>query len=178
MTEKELFIKFCKMNKLMPFLMTKFYEKKPKIYKRQNGKYSQYECNFDEYFHSKLISCCTFFNLYHLFHKIFDELTSWGTETNDEYKKALRKWKYFVRSNVFCKNIEIGDTIIYSFYNGGPKMEAVVKEVFKQYSTALVTNKEEKYDKVVYLDWIEEVNGNKFKKDYYIKYKGKTYGID
>ena len=79
---------------------------------------------------------------------------------------------------MFCKNIEIGDTIIYSFYSGGSKIEAVVKEVFKQYSTALVTNKEEKYDRVVHLDWIEEVNGNKFKKEYYIKYKGKTYGID
>ena len=51
MTEKELFIKFCKMNKLMPFLMTKFYKKQPIAYKRLNGTYVEYKCNFDDYFY-------------------------------------------------------------------------------------------------------------------------------
>ena len=164
------------MNKLMPFLMTKFYKTEPSLYKKYNGIYCQYKCNFDEYFASKLRGGYTVTDL---FYNVFNELTRWGTDANDDYRKCLRKWRYFVNNNVKYKTIKPGDKIEYSFFANDMRIKkAVVKEVYPQSGTVLVYDEEDRCNRIVYLGWIKRVNGNDFKIDYYIKYKGKTYGLD
>ena len=176
MTEKELFIKFCKMNKLMPFLMTKFYKKQPIAYKRLNGTYVEYKCNFDDYFSSKVKNNYPILDLYH---EIFNELTKWGTEGNDTYRKGLKKWRYFVKNNAKLKSIKYGDKVTFSYFsNDTNDINATVKEIYPEHGTALIKYEDDGIDRTIFISWIKKLNGEDFKKDYYIKYKGKTYGLD
>ena len=176
MTDKELFIKFCKMNKLMPFLMTKFYKKEPQLFKKYNGVYTQCKCNFDEYFKSKTRSGLKIIDLYYC---IFNELTRWGTEANDDYRRCLRKWRYFVKNNVKYKTLKPGDKITYGcILDGVTQEDCTVKEIYPEYGTVSVFCPSENRNRTIYLGWVRNVNGKPFVVDYYIKYKNKTYGIN
>ena len=161
----------------MPFLIKRFYDKAPTLYMKRNGIYSSAKCNFDDYFKAK--SMRFHHSMIDVFFDVFSELTNYGHDTNELYRKGLRKWRYFVKNNVKIKTIKPGDNVefFYNFLDHEVK-NGIVKTVYIETGIAIVKDSETNTDKSVNMYMINKVNGEPLSYDYYIKYKNKTYGIN
>lgn len=175
MTNKEVFLKFCKLNKMMPYLVKKFYDTKIEdfIYNKDLNAYVNRRLTFDEHFNR----CVRYNGLNGLYFEVFARLTNYGYNGTEEYRKSLKRWSYFVRNNVFLKDnvLNVGDEIEIRTFPGDT-LKLTVTHVSVPYSS--VSAKNERCNKTIYFSDILTVNGKKFEPDYYLKIKRKTYGID
>lgn len=92
--------------------------------------------------------------------------------SNDEYYKAARCWRRFVRNNVILKNdVKKGDKVKFV----GRNSSYAFIEFAKGYRDVIVRNLENNRLCTFRVKEIEKINDEDFAADFYIKFKGKIY---
>lgn len=176
MTEKELFLKFCKIQGILPILKKWFYEREPMIWVCQDSKYYQVKCDFNEYFKQKNRN----HDLADLYYRVFCDITPGRCVNNETYKACFRRWRYFVKNNVILKSLKPGDVVKYDWWNAGDNTcTGVVRDIMNDYGNVNVSETMESDRKrTIAMHHIISVNDEKPVFDYCIKYKNKVYGLD
>lgn len=178
MDKKEIFLKFCKMNGIIPMVMAGFYREKPKLwmYHKESSKYIMEHVTFDNFFKCLVRAN----NLSWLFNVIGNKLFTKEFKRSNEYKRLLRRWEYFISHNVFIKesSLKIGDEILANEWDTTRrgKIEKISVQTETVSVSFLDTPTNRTINSTLYLNSILEVNNKKPEIKYYIKYKNKVYG--
>ena len=169
MTLKEVFLYFCKENKILGIIMI--------LYNTYLGRANNRKLTFQEVFDSKMrysSTSCLLSNFSWIGNEYLDEL--FGAEGMTRFSKALRKWDYFCKHNIDCVHtLQVGDSVSFKY--------DVALNVFKLYH-GVVTNIDTISDgrvlittsdfrKLVYVHDIVICNNTPCKVEYYIKKRGK-----
>lgn len=176
MTEKEIFLKFCKLNKMMPYLVGKFYSSKvcDIMFDCKLNMYINRPLMFNEYFEK----ITKFSSMNSLFFDVFSRLTNYGYNGNEEYRKSVRKWDYFVKNNLFINenSLKVGDVVEARNFPG-QIAKLKVEKISIPHSN--ITGYDENNKKrIVNFSDVFTVNGEAFKPNYYFKIRRKLYGIN
>lgn len=180
MDKKEVFLKFCKMNGIMPIIMAEFYMKKPKLwmYHKELKRYILEEVGFENFF--KCLSRSNDFE--GLFRILTSRIFSREYKNSKEYKNLAKKWIYFIEKNVLIKDnsLKVGDEVLINNWNSTKKGN--VTKILVNYDCIEISYPNKPHDGICTLvtpfSTIAEINNKKPDIRYYIKYKGKTYGTN
>lgn len=170
----EVFVKYCKIKHIMPEMKGIVGNKYIKWYT-----YNSFSCMY-EYSNAdfktlvnNVVKDCGFKLVFHNVEKYFNR-----TCNKEEYLKAKRTWEYFVKNNIKVKNpIQKGDKVTVVLYDNRTEADYYFDDFYIGYETVILTSE---IGAKVYMspNNIRKVNDKEFRMDYYIKWKGKEYGID
>ena len=171
----EVFVKYCKLKGIMSHI------KNIENYGYSTEyKYTEYR-NYKKTFSSITDSLSRTFKNKGFFWMFCDlECLCWSRITecnnylyhNEDYVKASKSWRRFVRNNVKLKNEpKKGDIVKISHRDN----EFLFDGFSRGYKCIDVINQDFNYKATYDVNFIESINGEDFKMDFYIKFNGKTY---
>ena len=171
MEPTEVFLKYCKIRGILPDIKCIENYKKLNTFLLWDGR-------------DKPLSLRSFINgvakVYGFSSLFYDIERNWRKYPNNEnYLKAKKMWSGFVRKNIFLKNVpKIGDEV--KIVDPSMRDVNIIKGEFLHFdpSYQFVTIKLNNCGTTATFRArnIESVNGEPYKLDFYIKWKGKEYG--
>lgn len=162
MTIQEVFLWFCKEQDILPYVMISFYDS---IRETQNE-------SFSNFFQRKL----DIYSLEYMIPIFCDILFNKDRAKKNINKINLcRKWYYFVSNNVkLDTKINIGNEITYTdFHDTNITCNGRIVYINLQYRYVIIRN-----GLSIPFRRILKVNNEPFIEKYYIKRRGKIYGVD
>ena len=162
MTIQEAFLWFCREQDILPYVMISFYDL---MREKENE-------SFSNFFQTKL----DIYSLEYMIPIFFDILFKKDrTKKNIDKTNLCRKWYYFVNNNVkFNSKINIGDEITYTHYRDTNIIfNGRITYINLKYRYVIITN-----GLSVPFRRILKVNNESFIEKYYVKRRGKIYGLD
>jgi len=162
MTIQEVFLWFCREQDILPYVMISFYDL---MQEKQNE-------SFSNFFQTKL----DIYSLEYMIPIFFDILFKKNrTKKNIDKTNLCRKWYYFVNNNVkHNSKINIGDEITYTHYrDANIILNGRIVYINLQYRYVIIGN-----GLSVPFRRILKVNNEPFIEKYYVKRRGKIYGLD
>ena len=169
----EVFLKYCKIRDIIPIMIkhVNYRYNKQFVY---NFKKRCYEETYRDF--KNVVNSETFYRGFNdLFYEI--EYAFRGYPDNPKYHDAKRKWYSFVKNNIKIKNpINFGDKVTVLCDNDTEKEFTFIS--FFDGFREMVVSDENGRNHYIKLSRLKKVNGNDYVIDFYVKWKGKEYGID
>ena len=169
MSIKEVYIWYCREKGVLGEAIKKFYDSKLTI--RDSNGYLRH-VSLDEHINPQFY----YFGINYVVEYLFDYKNS--TNDSEKYALAKKQWRYFVKHNVKLKeDYKEGDKVEYSY--GSQINPSVAKLIsLDKLDGYVYVESQNGYKHCIPYSCVKRINGKPFKMDFYIKRKGKTYGID